>query len=297
MQNNARTTHDVMRICVIGGANADITATTFNRFVPKDSNPGTIRLTPGGVGRNIAHNLALLGDEVVFLTLFGGDTFGLFTADSCRRVKIDIGFCDTAPVGTRSCFLSINDCDGEMVGGVSDMVTTDGMSPEWIASKLQRIGAVDAFVADANIPVETLAFLIDHAYAPLYVDAVSGAKAPKILEALDRSSKKHIHTLKCNQLESEIMGSVKGVDRVFVSKGTNGLDVVENAVTMHFPALPCEVVNSTGAGDALMAGIVHAGPYASVEEAVRVGLRCAKITVESPDTVNNQLRQRYEELS
>ena len=50
-----------MRICVIGGANADIIATSFGVFVPNDSNPGSVRLTAGGVGRNIAHNLALLG--------------------------------------------------------------------------------------------------------------------------------------------------------------------------------------------------------------------------------------------
>ena len=50
-----------MRICVIGGANADIIATSFSAFVPNDSNPGAVRLTAGGVGRNIAHNLALLG--------------------------------------------------------------------------------------------------------------------------------------------------------------------------------------------------------------------------------------------
>ena len=36
----------------------------------------------------------------------------------------------------------------------------------------------------------------------------------------------------------------------------------------------------------LMAGLVHAGPLASVETAAMVGLRCAKITVECPDTVN-----------
>lgn len=285
-----------MRICVIGGANADITATTLKPFIPGDSNPGTVRLTAGGVGRNIAHNLAMLGNEVVFLSFFGGDTFGWFTADSCRKAKVDISLSDAAPVGTRSCFLSINDCNGEMIGGVSDMVSADGISPEWIATKLQKTGPIDAFVADANIPAESLAFLIDHAYAPLFVDAVSSSKAPRIREALAMSSKKQIHTLKCNQMENEVIGELEGVGRRYISMGVEGVDVVENKVVTHFPSLPCEVVNATGSGDALMAGIVHAGPQASVEEAVRIGLRCAKITAECPDTVNKQLKQRYEEL-
>ena len=286
-----------MRFCVIGGANADIIATTFNPFVPNDSNPGTVRLIAGGVGRNIAHNLALLGNEVVFLSFFGGDTFGWFTADSCRKAKVDISLSDAAPVGTRSCFLSINNCDGEMIGGVSDMVSVNGITPEWIATKLQKVGPVDAFIAETNIPAESLAFIIDHAYAPLFVDAVSGAKAAKIRLALELSSKKHIHALKCNKMENEIIGEVEGIGRRYVSLGADGLDVIENKVVTHFEALPCQVVNTNGSGDALMAGIIQAGPQASIEEAARIGLRCAKITAECPDTVNKQLKQLYEELS
>ena len=145
--------------------------------------------------------------------------------------------------------------------------------------------------------MESLAFLIDHAYAPLYVDAVSGAKAPKINEAMKLSSKKHIHTLKCNRMESDIIGVLDGIDRRFISMGPDGLDVVEGSHTTHFAALPCKVVNTNGSGDALMAGLVHAGPQASIETAAQVGLRCAKIAVECPDTVNKQLKTLYEQFS
>ena len=277
-----------MRICVIGGANADIIATSFNTFVPGDSNPGTVRLMAGGVGRNIAHNLALLGDEVVFLTQFGGDDFGQFTAESCRKAHIDISLSDFATLGTRSCFLSINNCDGEMVGGVADMAATDGITPEWLTAKLEKLGDVDVFVADANIPIETLAYLIDHVDKPLYLDAVSGAKAAKIKEAMAMSVKKHFFTLKCNQIESTVLSDLSGVDRRFVSLGADGLEVVEGDTKRHYPALPCHVVNATGAGDALMAGIIHAGPQVTINEAAHIGLLCAKNNIESPDTVNQQ---------
>ena len=254
--------------------------------MPNDSNPGTVRLTAGGVGRNIAHNLALLGDEVVFLTQFGGDAFGHFTADSCRDAGIDISLCDYALKGVRSCFLSINDCNGEMVGGVADMVAAESITAEWLASKLSKVGDVDVYVADANITVEALAYLIDHADKPLYLDAVSGAKAPKIKEAVSLSDKKHFFSLKCNQLENAYLEDLEGIDRRFVSLGADGLDVFEGKTKHHIEALPCRVVNATGAGDALMAGIIHTGPEATVEEAARIGLLCAKNNIESPDTVN-----------
>ena len=275
-----------MRICVIGGANADIIATSFSAFVQNDSNPGAVRLTAGGVGRNIAHNLALLGDEVVFLTRFGGDAFGRFTADSCCDAEMDISLCDYAPRGVRSCFLSINDCNGEMVGGVADMFAAEGITSEWLASRLSKVGDVDVYVADANITVDALAYLIDHVDKPLYLDAVSGAKAPKIKEAMLHSSKKHFFSLKCNQLEYAFLEDLETVDRKFVSLGADGMDVVEGKTRHHFEALLCRVVNATGAGDALMAGIIHSGPEATVEEASRIGLLCARNNIESPDTVN-----------
>ena len=166
------------------------------------------------------------------------------------------------------------------------MVAAEGITSEWLASKLSKVGDIDVYVADANITVEALAYLIDHTDKPLYLDAVSGAKAPKIKEAMLRSSKKHFFSLKCNQLESAFLKDLARVDRRFVSLGANGLDVMEGKAKHHFEALPCRVVNATGAGDALMAGIIHAGPEASVEEAARIGLLCAKNNIESPDTVN-----------
>ena len=286
-----------MKVCVIGGSNADITATTLQDFVANDSNPGKVRITPGGVARNIAHNLALLGNEVVFLTLFPDDVFGRFTAESCRNAGIDISHCDLALRGKHSCFVSINNRDGEMIGGVSDMMAVDDITPSWLAQKLSKIGPVDVLVADANLPVEALAFLIDITKAPLYMDAVSSAKAGRIKEAMERSKKKHIHTLKCNRLEAATLSDIEGVDRFIVSLGADGIEVHEGQETQRFPALPSEVANATGAGDALMAGLIHAGPEASVKEAARIGLRCAKIAVETPDVVNTNLRQRYAELS
>ena len=68
----------------------------------------------------------------------------------------------------------------------------------------------------------------------------------------------------------------------------NITDSVNGKTQRRYPVLPCRVVNTTGAGDALMAGIIHAGSQATIDEAARVGLLCAKNNIESPDTVNQQ---------
>ena len=279
-----------MKVCVIGGANVDITATSRERFIARDSNPGTVRLSFGGVGRNIAHNLALLGDEVRFLTRFGGDAFGQMLQVSCREIGMDLSLCETVPTLPSACFASFNDSTGEMLGGVADMVVTESISTDWLAARIDAVNAAEAVVADTNLLPETLAWLIDHVTVPLYVDGVSGPKAVRLRIALEISKFKRLYAFKCNALEAGTLASVTGFTRRYVSRGAEGLEVTEGGVTKRFPALPCTVRNATGGGDALLAGIVHAGADASVEETARIGLLCARCAVESDEAVNDNLK-------
>ena len=279
-----------MKVCVIGGASIDITASSRDKFIARDSNPGTVRLSFGGVGRNIAHNLSLLGDEVGFVTRFGGDAFGQMLQVSCREIGMDLSLCETCPTLPSACFASLNDSNGEMLGGVADMVVTESISTEWLAARIESINAADAVVADTNLLPETLAWLIDNVTVPLYVDAVSGPKSSRLREALEISRVKRLYAFKCNALEVGTLASVTGFSRRFVSRGAEGLEVTEAGVTKHFPALPCKVRNVTGGGDALLAGIVHAGVGASVEETARIGLLCARCAVESEEAVNEALK-------
>jgi len=282
-----------MRICVIGGANVDITATSGRAFQFGDSNPGTVQVSWGGVGRNIAHNLALLGDEVELVTIFGGGLFGPVIASSCRELGIRIDHSEIAHEGTNSFFVSVNNADGELVGGVADMNATEGMSPEWLSKRLDAINSADAVVADANSSAEALAFLIDHCTRPLYLDAVSVAKAGRIREAVRLSAKKAFYALKCNALESQELadlGEEAVIQRKYVSVGAEGLRVEEAGREYAFPALPCIVKSVTGGGDALLAGIVHAGVDAPVAETARWGLECARCAVESPNAVSDRIK-------
>jgi len=279
-----------MRVCVIGGANVDITAVSRERFILRDSNPGTVRLSFGGVGRNIAHNLALLGDEVCFVTRFGGDAFGQMLQISCREIGMDISLCETCPTLPSACFASINDSDGQMLGGVADMVVTESISTEWLAARIDAINEADAVVVDTNLLPKTLAWLIDRVQVPLYIDAVSGPKSIRLTQALEISVSKRFYAFKCNELEAERLASVTGFTRRYVTRGAQGLEVTADGITSLFPALPCTVRNTTGGGDALLAGIVHTGPEASVQEAARIGLLCARCAVESDDAVNESLK-------
>lgn len=278
-----------MRICVIGGANTDITATSAQTFRPADSNPGSIRISAGGVARNIAHNLALLGDEVLFAGIFGADDFGTLCRESCLKAGIDLSLSETRADVSGSCYLCINSPEGELIGGVSDMKGADLITPLWLEERLDDINSADAVVADSNIPAASLAWLIDNCIPPLYLDAVSVAKASRIADAMTMSFRGGVHAVKCNRLEDAVLSNVPGIGRRYVTLGQEGALVYEDGIGRAFPALPCEVVNATGAGDALFAGIIHAGPDASAQDALQLGLLCAKSSIECEDAVNPDL--------
>ena len=76
----------------------------------RDSNPGAgADQLLGGVGRNIAHNMSLLGLDVRMVTAFGDDLYAQKIAASCGELGIDISQSPVIPEGHTSTYLFIND--------------------------------------------------------------------------------------------------------------------------------------------------------------------------------------------
>src|SRR6266850_5910429 len=65
-----------VRVVCIGGANMDIKCRIAGKTVMGSSNPGATVLAPGGVARNVAHNLARLGVGAALVSAVGRDAFG-----------------------------------------------------------------------------------------------------------------------------------------------------------------------------------------------------------------------------
>ena len=84
-------------VAVVGAVNLDICGRPFQKLILRDSNPGAVRYTPGGVGRNIAHDLRLLGENVLFVTVFGEDPYGGTLRESCTALGMDLSCAETIP--------------------------------------------------------------------------------------------------------------------------------------------------------------------------------------------------------
>ena len=124
---------------VVGGVNMDIGGRSFGPIVEADSNPGTISVSLGGVGRNIAHNLALLGADVRMLTALGGDLYGQRILSSCAELGIDVSQALRVSELPTSTYLYIASAEGEMALALSDMAICDRITPEYLAAHLTML--------------------------------------------------------------------------------------------------------------------------------------------------------------
>ena len=208
---------------VFGGINMDIWGRPEGKLIPKDSNPGTVALRPGGVGRNIAHDLRLLGLEVSLVAAIGGDVYASAISESCRALGIDLSYAPVFPQLRSSTYLYISDERGEMQLAVSDMDICSALTAEYAASVLPKLQA-GAVVVDTNLPEETIRYICENSGIPVYADPVSTAKAVKLLPVLHRLS-----AIKPNALEAEKLTGEKDPERAaraLVEKGVEEEDTI-----------------------------------------------------------------------
>ena len=286
-------------IAVVGGVNIDVGGRSLAPLLVSDSNPGEIRTTLGGVGRNIAHNLALLGINVRLITALGGDDGAGRVENSCRALGIDLSDALHVPDAITSTYLFICGPDGDMALAMNDMSIYTHLTPEFLAPKLPVLNAARLVVLDANIPQETIEFIAHRCTAPIFVDPVSASKVGKCASSLG-----HFHTIKPNRLEAELLSNITitddeslalaadrllatGLKRVIISLGAEGVYAASADERLKLPALPTRAVNTTGCGDAFMAAIAVASLEGrSLAETAMFGLAAGAICAESKATIN-----------
>ena len=289
-------------IAVCGGVNIDIGGRSAAPLVAGDSNPGTIRTSLGGVGRNIAHDLSLLGANVKLLTALGGDEGARRIRESCRALGIDLAFSMAVPEAATSAYLYIDGPDGEMALAVSDMTIYERLTPDWFASVLPVLNAAEAVVLDANLPEESLTYIAEHCAAPLLADPVSAAKAPRLRRALGR-----LTALKPNRLEAEALTGIPvtddaglmaaadallatGLRRLCITLGPDGVLAAEGTTRLRLKNPPHRPGDASGCGDAFTAALAWAAVRgADLRESALLGLAAAALTGECAGSVNPKL--------
>lgn len=253
-----------LRFLVVGGMNMDILGHPDRGFAQKDSNIGKVQMKPGGVGRNIAEQLALTGAKTYLITPVGNDTFSETLKRSCQDKGIDLSR-SLSCTGSSPVYLAIHDAQGDMTAAVNDMALLDKLTPKAVKECLEDLPSVDAAVIDANLAQSTLAAVLESASFPVLADPVSNEKALRLLPVLP-----FLTAIKPNRMEAEAMtGEASpeaaarklldiGVKQVYISLGTEGVWFADQNESGHLPATRIAPAYLTGAGDAMCAGITVA---------------------------------------
>ena len=292
-----------MNITVIGESNIDIAVKPHGTTRQGGCTPADIAFHHGGVARNIAHNLKLLGHEVQLATVFGDDRLGQSMMEECEQLGIDLSLSTQYENAKSPLFLSINDDIGNMQSAMSDIELNSYLNLDWLMARIDAINRSDMVVADTLLSTDALAFLLDHCLVPLYIDAVSPNRAMMLSEAMRKSWKKSFYALKSNLAEAQALTGFaqpeeatkalvsKGIKEVYLTMGEDGVAFRSQKEYRHFPAIEAEAVNVTGSGDAFFAGIIHAHAIGiSGMASVGYGLKAACHNVKSEAPVNPTLR-------
>ena len=320
-------------VVVIGGANIDLRGRPVGEVLERyTSNPGKINVGSGGVGRNIAHNLALLNVPVTLLSAVGDDGEGIRILEETGKDGVKMEQMIISGEHPTGIYLAILDEKGEMEVAVSDMRILEEITVEYLKSKAYLIKESKIVVVDTNIPEESIEYVVDLCNkmgVPILVEPVSVEKAKKLRKILDGSGRWIIDyiTPSRNELESILgagaerdsrdNGEDEGIDvdvdvvkaaeelrrqgakNVIVTLGKRGIYVScggadggrkKDCWSKFMAPYRGEVVDVTGAGDALVAGLVY-GIYKgySVEVAARFGLGAAALTISTKEAVRRDL--------
>ena len=279
------------KILVVGGSAMDVIAKSHHLVLEKDSNPGEIVFSPGGVGRNIAVNLKRLGENVFFLSVFGTDSFSQKVTEELLELGFDLSLSPTSsePFPT---FVSIHQPNGELVNAVSDFTMLESLTYDAIKDSLSKIGSIDIAVFDSNVSVQTIQAFLEH-YPDCFVclDGVSQTKVKHVQSVLP-----YVHLVKLNQKELSSLLEKKADDVILavkelISRGTkqvivtNGQEPITYNIgrsiyqTVIFE--PSRNVSTLGCGDALFAGTIYGlANGKSMHEALNYGKNAASLTME-----------------
>lgn len=284
-------------VAVVGAVNVDIWGRSFQPLINRDSNPGEIRLSMGGVGRNIAHNMRLLDMNVQMLTALGGDAWASHIEESCRKLGISLDRAMRVQQARTSTYMFITGPDGDMALALCDTDIAHYITPEVVEQNLDMLNRAELVVFDGNLTEETMDCLTSRCTVPLFVDPVSATKAKKLVPFLSR-----IHTIKPNLIEAEALTGERsaeaaadaliyaGVKRAFVSDGANGMVAAHGLDMLRLPCCLAKLVNATGGGDAAMAALCKSFVEGyDIIGSAKYALAAGAIAVECGETINPDL--------
>ncbi len=287
-------------VSIIGGTNIDIVGFSYGDLKFSDSNPGNIKFSLGGVGRNIGENLARMDVETKLISVIGNDIYGRKVIDEGREIGLDLEHSLKLDGESTSTYMSVLDSLGDMKVAISSMDIYEKITVEFIKTKRAVIESSKICVIDTNISKEVIEYVVNNFKNTFFfLDTVSSSKAIKVKDVIHK-----FHTIKPNKIEAEILSGIEintmddlekvgtyfidlGVENVFISLGEQGVYYNDGVNHGIFKPSKVKVVNANGAGDAFVAGLVYSKMNnLEIMDTLEFASACSALAISHKDTIN-----------
>ena len=256
-------------IC-IGATLIDELYFCHEKTVAATSNPAVMKRYAGGVTRNIAQQLASLEIPVQLITVLGNDPDGEWLKEDCMKNAIGMDAVRRVDDNTGK-YASILDADGSLYAAACTDPCGKYLDPVFLREQTGLLNSAFMIIADTNLAEESLSWLAAFSREkniPLLIEPVSVAKACK-LSRVDISgifmitpNEDELPSL-CKDIHDSIGGCMqelfeRGVENIWLRKGEQGSEIFNRKenIALHAPVI--SITDSTGAGDAALAGWVAA---------------------------------------
>ena len=290
-------------LLVLGASIMDIFGFSTSNYREYNSTPGKIKMSFGGVCRNIAENSARIGINTKFLSVLGDDECGKSILEHSREIGYNMEDSMIIKGASTPTYLAILDENGEMVSAISDMKSLNAMTEEFIDSKKELIKNAKYVVVDSDNP-KILSYILKNfsKETNFILDPVSAEKATWVKDMI-----KDFHTIKPNRHEAEILAGFPikdtedlirasnyflslGIKKVYISLDSEGIFYNNGKQCGKVKALDVIVKNVTGAGDSFVAGIGH-GYMNKLDEVdiVKFSMAMSIITIADEATIHPEM--------
>ncbi|MEM1377903.1 MAG: PfkB family carbohydrate kinase [Pseudomonadota bacterium] len=283
---------DAMRtILGIGGANLDWVAKMGIPGIDGASMPGQARSAVGGCCMNTMRVLAQLcpDEQLAFISARGGDFAGSQVADAIEAS----GITDQSAVfldRSTPTYTAVLNHHGDVEAAVADMALYESALPRHLRRRevRQSVAEAELLIIDANLPAETIEQTLQGTHAFKIGLAISAAKAERLTPAAENFdliflNRRELRAM-TGQDDAEHLRAL-GFRCAVVSDGPNPITILDEAsiAEVSVPAVPT-IVDVTGAGDALAAGVIAAhirSSDTSLADCVRIGIHASAAALQT----------------
>lgn len=295
----------MQEIALFGTVFIDIKGFSKNKYDPVGRNVGNVQFIHGGVGRNVAEDMGVLGRPVTFVSTVDDTAMGIDVEKRLWEYNINTEYLKKVEQNGMGMFMAILDNNGDLAGSISsppDFIFFETLLEEKCEEIIKRSSHV-ALEIDLNQKISRK--IVDTANRlkkPIY-----GLPGNLSVILADKDILMGMECFICNDIEAEkIFDCSFGNDDLDLIKAevenfANKMEIKSMIVTMgekgavyyqksmaeavYHKVNPVKMIDSTGAGDSFFSGVVSAlVQNKPLEEAVKFGSEVAAYTIQSAES-------------